>query len=465
MPQISEFRRSSSDSLIAGVCGGIARHWGVDPTLVRVATAVLALSAGIGIIGYAAAWLLVARDDHELPLAQEKSAWARRQSDTTLWIIAAVVGFVFFLLAGSMFPFGVGPLIVLLLVWYFGFRRPQRKRSKRPDDSHRLHTSAPGTVGSGSGAKGSLESKAFDDAASAWLARVAEHQRRSEDLAASLPAWENLPEYGPDPEPQARALAEPSDGETGTGSTPPAPAARAEGFQPFGTATTEPVPRADAFGDPTDRPATSLASTEGRPTVRRRTRATWLMALATAALAVGVLSSLGTAVPTLAYPAAVLLAVGLTLVAGSFFARPRGLIVVAVLLGAATLASALALPQNLSTLTVGERSYAYTHMSELPATVSVDAGEVTVDLTDLTVSRSGDLTVDVGTGEVNVMLPRSGAADVDWHVSLGSVNTPQGSTDGPRLSGSYAQETGSSSAGRVHVTIRVGLGEVTVTKP
>lgn len=471
MPHISEFRRSSSDSLIAGVCGGIARHWGIDPTLVRVATAVLALSAGIGIIGYAAAWLLVARDDRELPLAQEKSAWARRQSDTKLWIIAAVVGFVFFLLAGSMFPFGVGPLIVLLLVWYFGFRRPQRKRSKRPDAGRPLRTSGSARPGSGDAAPSSLESTAFDEAASAWLARVAEHQRRSEGAAGPVPAWENLPVHGPYPEPEHGPYAEPvaqapvqPGGPAGTASTAQVPGPRVEGFQPFGTATTEPVPSAEPVAGATP-PAATLVAVKNRPTARRRTRATWLIAIAASALAVGVLSSLGAAVPAFAYPAAVLLAVGLTLVAGSFFARPRGLVVVAVLLGGATLTSALALPQSLSSLTVGERTYAYTSMSELPASVSVGAGEVTVDLTDLDVSRSGDLAIDVGTGEVTVVLPRSGAADVDWDVALGSADTPRGTDDGPRLTGSYHQEAGRSSAGRVHVTIHVSLGEVKVRTP
>lgn len=31
-----KFYRSSSDKWIAGVCGGLARYWRIDPTLLRV---------------------------------------------------------------------------------------------------------------------------------------------------------------------------------------------------------------------------------------------------------------------------------------------------------------------------------------------------------------------------------------------------------------------------------------------
>jgi phage shock protein PspC (stress-responsive transcriptional regulator) len=51
--------RSRSDALLGGVCGGIAEHLGVDPTLVRVVFAVLAVVSGIGILIYLLLWLIV----------------------------------------------------------------------------------------------------------------------------------------------------------------------------------------------------------------------------------------------------------------------------------------------------------------------------------------------------------------------------------------------------------------------
>ena len=44
--------KSSKDKKIAGVCGGIAEWLGVDPTIIRIAWAVLALGWGTGVLLY-----------------------------------------------------------------------------------------------------------------------------------------------------------------------------------------------------------------------------------------------------------------------------------------------------------------------------------------------------------------------------------------------------------------------------
>lgn len=51
--------RRSRRRLIAGVCGGLAEHWGVSPTLVRLATLLLALLPGPMWVVYAAAWIVM----------------------------------------------------------------------------------------------------------------------------------------------------------------------------------------------------------------------------------------------------------------------------------------------------------------------------------------------------------------------------------------------------------------------
>lgn len=43
---------SSSDKKIAGVCGGFAKYFGIDPTLVRIAYAALVLFGGTGVLLY-----------------------------------------------------------------------------------------------------------------------------------------------------------------------------------------------------------------------------------------------------------------------------------------------------------------------------------------------------------------------------------------------------------------------------
>lgn len=51
--------RSTSDRWLAGVCGGLASYFNLDPTLVRVIFVVLALFGLGGVILYLLLWVLV----------------------------------------------------------------------------------------------------------------------------------------------------------------------------------------------------------------------------------------------------------------------------------------------------------------------------------------------------------------------------------------------------------------------
>jgi phage shock protein PspC (stress-responsive transcriptional regulator) len=55
--------RSTGDRKIGGVAGGLARHLGVDPVLVRVGFAVSILFSGAGLIAYLVMLALVPSDD------------------------------------------------------------------------------------------------------------------------------------------------------------------------------------------------------------------------------------------------------------------------------------------------------------------------------------------------------------------------------------------------------------------
>lgn len=55
---------SNSNAKIAGVCGGIAEYFSIDPTVVRLATALLALfTGGIVVLAYVLAWLILPKSD------------------------------------------------------------------------------------------------------------------------------------------------------------------------------------------------------------------------------------------------------------------------------------------------------------------------------------------------------------------------------------------------------------------
>src|SRR3954469_24829222 len=65
MRDVGRLRRSRSDRYIAGVAGGLGRHFDVDPTLIRVLLAVLTFFGGAGILIYGVVWLFVPEDGED----------------------------------------------------------------------------------------------------------------------------------------------------------------------------------------------------------------------------------------------------------------------------------------------------------------------------------------------------------------------------------------------------------------
>ena len=54
--------RTSNDQMIGGICGGLARYFDVDPTLVRVVAVVaLVFAFPATIVGYLLAWAIMPR--------------------------------------------------------------------------------------------------------------------------------------------------------------------------------------------------------------------------------------------------------------------------------------------------------------------------------------------------------------------------------------------------------------------
>jgi len=56
--------RSSNDKMIAGVCGGLASYFEIDPTLVRLGFVALLLLGGSPVLAYLVLWLLMPLDEH-----------------------------------------------------------------------------------------------------------------------------------------------------------------------------------------------------------------------------------------------------------------------------------------------------------------------------------------------------------------------------------------------------------------
>ena len=55
MDERKRLYKSRNNKMICGVCAGIADYFNIDPSIVRVLWAVLALAAGTGVLAYIAA--------------------------------------------------------------------------------------------------------------------------------------------------------------------------------------------------------------------------------------------------------------------------------------------------------------------------------------------------------------------------------------------------------------------------
>jgi phage shock protein C len=56
---VNAFRRSRSDRVLGGVCGGLARATGVESWVWRLLFAVLFIFAGAGLLAYVLLWIFV----------------------------------------------------------------------------------------------------------------------------------------------------------------------------------------------------------------------------------------------------------------------------------------------------------------------------------------------------------------------------------------------------------------------
>ena len=57
--------RSTTDKIIGGVCGGVARYLEIDATIVRIVWAIVTLfSYGFGLIAYIVIWIAVSEGDN-----------------------------------------------------------------------------------------------------------------------------------------------------------------------------------------------------------------------------------------------------------------------------------------------------------------------------------------------------------------------------------------------------------------
>lgn len=93
---LDRLRRSTSNRYVAGVAGGLGRHFNIDPTILRVLLVVLSFFGGAGLVLYAVCWLFVPEDDAD-------HAVVHVGSEPRKILLLAAAGVAFLLAVGDVF--------------------------------------------------------------------------------------------------------------------------------------------------------------------------------------------------------------------------------------------------------------------------------------------------------------------------------------------------------------------------
>jgi phage shock protein C len=107
--------RSRTNSMIAGICGGLGEYLSVDPTILRVVAVLLIFADGIGLLAYLVGWIIIPR--HPMMEAEVITIEKSKLSYLLPGLALIVVGLIF--LMNNLFPwfrFGyLWPVILIVL--------------------------------------------------------------------------------------------------------------------------------------------------------------------------------------------------------------------------------------------------------------------------------------------------------------------------------------------------------------
>ncbi len=385
-------QRSRSDRKVAGVAGGLAAYFGIDPIILRILIVVLTLFGGSGLLIYGAGWLLLPDEGQQRSEIQKLLDRDDQRKSPKVVLLAAIIIIALLVGLGSLFN-GVG-----------GFGGPD---------------AWPLIVVGGI-------------ATAVWYAR------------RQPPA----PQAGPPP---AGGVALP----VNLDKTAPSAATT-----PYTTAPYVPT-------GPYDPPVAQAPV----PRAKRQRSVLGALTLSIAAIAAGVMLPFNLAgvwhLHAAAFLAILLGIIGVGLVVGAFVGRSRGLIAWGILLTLVT-AIASAVPA-IDAKGTGDVSWRPMTVTAMPFDgYRWAAGNATLDLTGLPASAAVvELRVQLGAGNLVVIVPAGSRVVIDAHVGLGSIKLPgRESADGVgrRVSTTIDPVPGRGIAGTVPTTLdlRLDLGAGTM---
>ncbi|GAA1558085.1 hypothetical protein GCM10009789_09380 [Kribbella sancticallisti] len=424
LKDVQSWRRSRSDRMLAGVCGGMARALNVDPVLIRVVMAVLVLS-GPGLLFYVAAWVLMPDEGSDRSAAQGLLGDRVRPDHPWLWpVVIGVCVFVAIAMMSS-FNFGKlipGPLVVLGLLWLFVFRRKGGRSnwSDRANWSRSVNRPGSPAAPGQQPAPGQTTAHGQQDAPGSQYPPASPYG----------PAQYGPAQYGPGtqygPGAQQSTPGSPYQGAPQSGPLPPPAGQSSSATQRPQDRVTEPVHPVWTEDDPlglyVDEPPapTAAATRTTAPPPVKGYRGVKPAILVLTGLAIAIAWAAGASTTTMLVIGLGTLGLGMLL--GGFLGRTLALLPVGILLALGIGASTVFpdIPRDFEDANVV--ADANTTITATSTAYQFDAGAVRLDLTKATFAPGAKVVVAGGVGEVVLKLPQN--IDVS-----GTLTTKTGEVD------------------------------------
>ncbi|MET8680868.1 PspC domain-containing protein [Streptomyces sp. NPDC004647] len=413
-------RRSRRNNVVSGVCGGLGRHYDIDPVIFRVVLAVLAIAGGVGLIAYGFAWLLI-------PMEGEDENEGRRllsgrvEGPALTALLCALVG------CGLLLSMLGNPSVLFFSVLVAGAvagsaywsRRRRRAEQEGAADTAAAHTGGVSHAGAHGGAPPETQAPPVPHSPSWW--------------------------HGP-------LTKDGTSGTTGTGYL-------------WGPA--------DGPYDKKDDKNTAAARRSGgrreRTGIGGRT-----FLLAVAACAAGILASwdsqpLGSSLQI--GLACALAAFGLGLVVSAFYGRTGAGTIIMALLTCALLASAAALPKSVTTDWV-RTDWKPASASTVRPGYDIGTGVGTLDLSGLKLKEGQTVATraSVGAGQLKVIVSQDTAVKLTVDVGFGDLRLPGETQEDVDVSPGLRRELtlgpsgGGAPRGTLELDLNAGLGQVEVSR-
>ncbi|MFE0703721.1 PspC domain-containing protein [Streptomyces sp. NPDC058872] len=420
-------RRSRGSSVVGGVCGGLGRHFDLDPVIFRVVIGVLSVTGGLGLVFYGFAWLLI-------PLAGEEENEGRRlltgrvSGASLAALLMALIGCGIFL---STFHSGqvLGFTLTLSLA-VCGAAVWSRRRQTGGEAEGKADTTAVLTV-----TEAPPETKA--------------------PPLAEFPSWWKDPIV--------------KDGSTGK-------VAVGYLWGPHGVMDADgrvngEVPTPGSQWGPAE-----TAPGRPAPSIRRSPLSIGGLVFLLAVLAGG----LGTVLSWDTEPLGTSLQIGLTaslavfglgLVVSSFLGRTGFGTIFLTMVTAGLLVGASALPDRISTEWVRE-TWRPASVTAVQPYYELGSGVGTLDLSGLPVPAGTRVTTraEVGAGQLKVIVPKDAVVTLHAQVGLGDLQLPGEAADDIDIAPdrdvtrTLTPPAGTVPAGTLDLSLEVGLGQVEVTR-